>query len=76
MASNFQLLSYRNKDSLHLQLYGDFDGNSAYEFSSTPMTLTNYTLLDLMYFKIIMPSPRNIAALSLSASTNTVLQRK
>jgi hypothetical protein len=31
MASNFQLLSYRNKDSLHLQLYGDFDGNSAYE---------------------------------------------
>ena len=31
MASNFQLLSYRNKDSLHLQLYGDFDGNSAFE---------------------------------------------
>ena len=31
MASNFQLLYYRNKDSLHLQLYGDFDGNSAYE---------------------------------------------
>ncbi len=31
MASNFQLLSYRNKNSLHLQLYGDFDGNSAYE---------------------------------------------
>ncbi len=31
MASNFQLLSYRNKDSLHLQLCGDFDGNSAYE---------------------------------------------
>lgn len=31
MASNFQLMSYRNKNSLHLQLYGDFDGNSAYE---------------------------------------------
>ena len=31
MASNFRLFSYRNKDSLHLQLYGDFDGNSAYE---------------------------------------------
>ena len=31
MAANFQLLSYRNKNSLHLQLYGDFDGNSAYE---------------------------------------------
>ena len=35
MASNFQLLSYRNKDSLHLQLYGDFDGNSAYELVNT-----------------------------------------
>ena len=35
MASNFQLLSYRNNDSLHLQLYGDFDGNSAYELINT-----------------------------------------
>ena len=35
MASNFQLLSYRNKNSLHLQLYGDFDGNSAYELINT-----------------------------------------
>ena len=35
MASNFRLLSYRNKDSLHLQLYGDFDGNSAYELINT-----------------------------------------
>ena len=35
MASNFRLFSYRNKDSLHLQLYGDFDGNSAYELINT-----------------------------------------
>ena len=35
MASNFQLMSYRNKNSLHLQLYGDFDGNSAYELINT-----------------------------------------
>ncbi len=35
MASNFQLLSYRNKDNLHLQLYGDFDGNSAFELLNT-----------------------------------------
>ena len=35
MAANFQLLTYRNKDSLHLQLYGDFDGNSAYELINT-----------------------------------------
>jgi hypothetical protein len=31
MASNFQILSYKTRDSLHLKLDGDFDGNSAYE---------------------------------------------
>ncbi len=31
MASNFQLFSHRNINSLHLQLYGDFDGDSAYQ---------------------------------------------
>jgi hypothetical protein len=31
MATNFQLFSHRSRDSLHLQLYGDFDGTSAYE---------------------------------------------
>ena len=31
MASNFQIYSYRTRDSLHLKLNGDFDGNSAHE---------------------------------------------
>ena len=31
MASNFQIYSYKTRDSLHLKLNGDFDGNSAYE---------------------------------------------
>ena len=31
MATNFQLFPHRNRNSLHLQLYGDFDGTSAYE---------------------------------------------
>lgn len=31
MASNFRLFSHRNRDSLHLQMCGDFDGNSAHE---------------------------------------------
>jgi hypothetical protein len=31
MASNFQILSYKTKNSLHLKLDGDFDGNSAHE---------------------------------------------
>jgi hypothetical protein len=35
MASNFQILSYKTRDSLHLKLNGDFDGNSAYELINT-----------------------------------------
>lgn len=31
MASNFQVFLNQNRDSLHLHLYGDFDGISAYE---------------------------------------------
>jgi hypothetical protein len=31
MASNFHIFSYKTRDSLHLKLDGDFDGNSAYE---------------------------------------------
>ena len=31
MASNFRLFSYKNHNSLHLQLYGDFDGDSAHQ---------------------------------------------
>ena len=31
MASNFQIFSYKNRDSLYLQLSGDFDGSSAHE---------------------------------------------
>jgi len=31
MASNFQILSFKTKNSLHLKLNGEFDGNSAYE---------------------------------------------
>jgi hypothetical protein len=31
MASNFQITFNRLEDSIHLKLYGDFDGSSAYE---------------------------------------------
>jgi hypothetical protein len=31
MASNFRILTHRDNDNLHLQLSGDFDGNSAHE---------------------------------------------
>ena len=35
MASNFHIFSYKTRDSLHLQLEGDFDGNSACELIET-----------------------------------------
>jgi len=37
MASNFQIFSCKTRDSLHLQLTGDFDGNSAHELLNTLM---------------------------------------
>jgi hypothetical protein len=39
MASNFKFFSHLTKNSLHLKLYGDFDGNSALELLSA---LTEY----------------------------------
>ena len=35
MASNFHIISYKNRDSLHLRLSGDFDVNSAQELTNT-----------------------------------------
>ena len=35
MASNFQIFSFKTKNSLHLKLSGDFDGSSAYELLHT-----------------------------------------
>ena len=35
MASNFQIFSFKTRDSLHLKLSGDFDGSSAHELINT-----------------------------------------
>jgi len=35
VASNFQIYSFKTRDSLHLKLAGDFDGTSAYELINT-----------------------------------------
>lgn len=35
VASNFKIFSFETSDSLHLKLYGDFDGNSAHELLNT-----------------------------------------
>ena len=31
MASNFQIFQIHNRENLHIYMYGDFDGTSAYE---------------------------------------------
>jgi hypothetical protein len=31
MASNFKFSIYRNSDNIHIKLFGDFDGTSAFE---------------------------------------------
>ena len=35
MASTFQIISYKNKESLHLRLSGDFDEDSAHDLINT-----------------------------------------
>ena len=35
MAPNFQIFTFKTKDSLHLKLDGDFDGSSAHELINT-----------------------------------------
>ena len=35
MASNFKIFRHQTRDSLHLKLDGDFDGNSAHELINT-----------------------------------------
>lgn len=35
MASNFHIFSHKTRDSLHLKLFGDFDGSSAHELINT-----------------------------------------
>lgn len=41
MASNFRLFSYKNQNNLHLQLFGDFDGDSAHQLINTLKTGNN-----------------------------------
>lgn len=35
MAANFKIQVFRNSENVHLKLFGDFDGNSAYELINT-----------------------------------------
>lgn len=63
MASNFKLSLHRTRDSLHLKLYGDFDGTSAYELINTLHHYCNTSrqiFIDTEDLKTIHPFGRNV----------------
>jgi hypothetical protein len=73
MASNFQIFSFKTKNSLHLKLSGDFDGSSAYELIHT---LTEHgkgfyeIFIDTNDLKSIHPYGREVFQKRLSALKN------
>jgi hypothetical protein len=90
MASNFKIFSLETRDSLHLKLDGDFDGNSAHELLNTlkkygvafikslltQKTLKLSILLERKYSKkTLVLSKTNLMTLSLSEETCLKLQR-
>ena len=72
MASNFQIYSFKTRDSLHLKLAGDFDGSSAYELINT---LTEHgkgfyeIFIDINDLKLIHPFGRDVFQKNLRSSS-------
>ena len=70
MASNFHIISYKNRDSLYLRLSGDFDGGSAHELINT---LTKHStgswdiFIDTNNLKTIHPFGRDVFQKNLSS---------
>ena len=63
MASNFQILTHETRDSLHLKLFGDFDGTSAYELYNTLTEHNsgfNQIFVDINNLKTIYPFGRDL----------------
>jgi hypothetical protein len=71
MAENFQIYCFKNRDSLHLKLSGDFDGSSAYELINTLLTHGKgfYEIfIDTNDLKSIHPFGRDVFQKNLSSS--------
>jgi len=72
VASNFQIYSFKTRDSLHLKLAGDFDGSSAYELINT---LTEHgkgfyeIFIDINDLKLIHPFGRDVFQKNLRSSS-------
>ena len=63
MASNFHIFSFETRDTLHLKLAGDFDGNSAHELIDTLITHGKrfyHIFIDTNDLKTIYPFGRDV----------------
>ena len=63
MATNFHMYSYKTRDSLHLKLEGDFDGNSAYElFEAIKKYSSDFyeIFIDTNDLKVVYPFGREV----------------
>jgi len=72
LASNFQIYSFKTKDSLHLKLAGDFDGNSAYELlNALAEHGKNFIeiFIDINDLKLVHPFGRDVFQKNLRSSS-------
>lgn len=62
MALNFQILTHKTRDSLHVKLHGDFDGSSAHELFNTLENNTGFDqiFIDTNDLKTIHPFGRDV----------------
>lgn len=71
MSSNFNIFSHRIGDSLHLQLFGDFGGSSAFELINTLRVHSDdffQIFVDTNDLRTIDPFGRNVFQKNLSNS--------
>ena len=62
MALNFQILTHKTRDSLHVKLHGDFDGSSAHELFNTLEHSTGFDqiFIDTNDLNTIYPFGRDV----------------
>ena len=75
MSSNFRIYRHRTRDSLHLKLDGDFDGNSAHELINALKEYgsdSHQIFIDTNDLKTIHPFGRDVFKKNLGRFSNGV----
>jgi hypothetical protein len=84
MANNFKFLLNRIRDKIHLKLYGDFDGSSAFELinilkkhkSASNQIVIDTNNLDTIYPFGINVFKRNIGVMNIKFSNIIITGKK